>query len=117
LFLKNRERNCDVFKRGKMFDVVEVATFVISFVAFLFILVGYSNCEPKSDIKKILRLLFIFSVFILLNRIFTNMENVAFGTILNLLEHLSILTASVVLLIFVLTAKKNLSVGEGSKWK
>jgi len=107
---------CDVFKRGKMFDVIEVATFVISFAAFLFLLLEYSNCEPKSDIKKILSTLFIFSIFILLNRILTNMENVAFGTILNLLEHLSILTASVILLIFVLSAK-NLSVGEKSKWK
>ena len=82
-------------------DLIEIGTFVIAFMAFLFILIAYSESnKPKT--KKLLRGVLGFSIFILLNRIFTNLEFIGLPFLFNFLEHLSMVIASIFFLIFLL---------------
>ncbi len=77
-----------------IFDVMELITFVFTLIAFIFILIAYFKSRQKS--KKPWIYFLIISGFVLLNRLFTNIEVLAFKDFFNLLEHLSVVLAALV---------------------
>jgi len=88
-------------------DLIELGTFIVAFIAFLFILIARSE-SSKNKNNKIFGWLLLFSSFILLNRIATNMEFAMFGRFFDLLQHSSMLIASIVFLIFIFMFSKAL---------
>ena len=86
-------------------DLIELGTFILAFIAFLFILITHSESSKKEN-HKILGWLLLFSSFILLNRISTNMEFLMFERFFDILQHSSMLIASVVFLIFIFASNK-----------
>ena len=81
-----------------IFEPIELITFGVILVSFVLFLRTY--LKNKESNKEIWNCLFVIGVFILLNRIFTNIEVLAYGDLFNLLEHLSMLLASVVFVYF-----------------
>ena len=77
-----------------IFDVIELITFVFALIASILILVAYFRSIEKS--RKLVGGFLAASSFILLNRIFTNIEALFFRDFLNLLEHLSVALAALV---------------------
>ncbi len=77
-----------------IFSVIELITFVFTLIAFILILIAYFKLEQKS--KRLWAYFFIIVFFILLNRVFTNIEALAFKELFNLLEHLCIILAALV---------------------
>jgi hypothetical protein len=82
-----------------MFDVIELITFVFTLIAFIFILIAYFKSRQKS--KKLWACFLIIACFILLNRLFTNIEALAFKNFFNLLEHLSVAAAALTFVIII----------------
>lgn len=76
-----------------IFDVMELITFVFALIAFILILIAYFMAVKK-EMRKLLRGFLITACFILLNRIFTNIEVLFFRDFFNLLEHLCIAVAA-----------------------
>ena len=81
-----------------VYDIIELVTLVFSIVAFVFIYKAYRKSKSSQTPRKIWTYFFILSIFLLLNRIFTNIEVFFYMDLFNTLEHLSILIASVVFL-------------------
>ncbi len=77
-----------------IFDTIELITFAFALIAFIFILIAYFKSQRKS--KKLLGGFLLVACFILLNRIFTNIEVLFFKDFFNLLEHLSVALAALV---------------------
>lgn len=80
-----------------IFDLIELLTLCFAFVALLFISKAFKSRERKDDRPLFLGFLFG-TFFIFLNRVFTNIEVLFYGDILNFLEHLSIFLASIIFL-------------------
>ncbi len=74
-----------------IFDVIELITFVFAFIAFIFIIMAYFMQKQQ---KKLPGGFLVISLFVLLNRIFTNIEALFFRDFFNLLEHLCIAAAA-----------------------
>ena len=75
-----------------IFDAIELITFVFALIAFILILIASFKSTQKS--KKLCIYFLVISLFILLNRIFTNIEALFFRDFFNLLEHLCIVAAA-----------------------
>ncbi len=82
-----------------IFSIIELITFIFMLIAFIFILIAYFKSQRKS--KKLIGGFLLVVGFILLNRLFTNIEALAFKEFFNLLEHLSVVLAA---LVFVLVS-------------
>ena len=79
------------------FDLIELITFGIASIAFIFIFRAYlSNLKKRQN--KLLTSFLVISILLLLNRFFTNIEALFYKDLFNLLEHLSVLFTSVVFL-------------------
>jgi MFS-type transporter involved in bile tolerance (Atg22 family) len=92
------------------FDTIEVITLLINLIAFLYIYKAYKEGINTPESKKFWTYFLLIATFVLLNRIFTNVETLAFKSFFNLVEHLSTLVAA---FIFVLITKNTLK-GETS---
>jgi hypothetical protein len=77
-----------------IFEVMELITFVFAFIAFIFILSAFFKSMQTAKSKKIWVYFLIIGFFILLNRIFTNIEALFFRDFFNLLEHLCVAAAA-----------------------
>ncbi len=82
-----------------IFDIIELITFVFALIAFILILIAYFKRRQKS--KKLWIYFLVISLFILLNRTFTNIEALFFRDFFNVLEHLCVVLAA---LVFVLVS-------------
>ena len=78
-----------------IFDIIELITFAFALIAFVFILIAYFKTVQKKS-KKLIGGFLLVSGFILLNRVFTNIEVLFFKEFFNLLEHLSVVLAALV---------------------
>ncbi len=83
-----------------IFSIIELITFIFMLIAFVFILIAYFKSVQKKS-KKLLGGFLLIAGFILLNRVFTNIEALFFKDFFNLLEHLSVVLAA---LVFVLVS-------------
>jgi len=87
------------------FDTSELISFIAAFIGLLVIAYIYffkQKKEKKSMLSykspvKMMRLIFL---FLFINRLFTNVEAIAYKDFFNLLEHLSSLTMGVAAIIF-----------------
>lgn len=76
-----------------IFEIFELVTLVLAFVAFILLLFNFIKMKKKS---KIIFSFFLIGTFLLLNRLFTNLEFIFCSDFLNLLEHLSIASSGIV---------------------
>ena len=79
------------------FDTIEVITLIFNMIAFLFIFKAYLIGIDTPATKKFWGLFLLIAFFVLLNRIFTNLEALALKEAFNLMEHFSTLIAAVIL--------------------
>ena len=78
------------------FDPTEFISFIVASIGFLVILYLYFFKKIKNDKEGLLdvRLILIIFMFLFLNRLFTNVEVLAYKTFFNLLEHISTVLAA-----------------------
>ncbi|HLC50110.1 MAG TPA: hypothetical protein VJI97_01660 [Candidatus Nanoarchaeia archaeon] len=93
------------------FDIIEIVTLAISLAAFLLILKAHNEKINTPESKKLWMQFLLIAFFILLNRIFTNVEVLAYKPFFNLLEHLSTLIAAFIFLLAARSALKGDSSG------
>jgi hypothetical protein len=89
-----------------IFDTIEVITLVIMLIAFGFIMKAYLFGVQTAGSKKLWQNFLIVGGLIVLNRIFTNVEVLAWKSGFNFLEHLSMALAGIVFVYVAWTAKK-----------
>jgi hypothetical protein len=77
-----------------IFDTIELVTLGISLLSLIFILNAYKNNLFQEKSQILWKNFLFFSVFLFLNRIFTNIEVLFWKTGFNFLEHLSIVIAA-----------------------
>jgi len=93
------------------FDNIELITLIINLVTFAFIFKAYKKGINTSESKKFWTYFLWVAILFLLNRIFTNVEVLAFRSFFNIIEHLSILAAAFVFILATKNALKGESVG------
>ncbi len=81
-----------------IFGIIELITFVFASIAFILILIAYFKAVQRKS-KKLIGGFLLVACFILLNRLFTNIEVLAFKEFFNLLEHLSVVLAALVFIL------------------
>ena len=88
-----------------IFDIVELIDFFLVLIAFIFILSTYLKLEKEKLSSNVWFYFLSGSGFLLLNRIFTNIEALGMPNLFNFLEHLSIFAAACAFLF--VTIKQN----------
>ena len=76
------------------FDLTEFISFIAVSIGLIIILYSYFFKKPKNSSNQLLdkhsvRIMLIIFLFIFFNRLFTNVEALAYKSFFNLLEHLS----------------------------
>ena len=85
------------------FDAVELVNLALSLIAFVFVYKAYRKGADDGISKKFWTYFLLIAMLVLLGKIFDNLDDLALKPYFNLLQHLSILGASIA---FVLAAKK-----------
>ena len=85
------------------FDAVELVSLAFAIVSFMFVYRAYRNGIRDDTSRKFWTYFLLIALFILLGRLFDNLDDLEFGPYFNLLQHLS---SIVVAIAFVLVGKK-----------
>jgi len=72
-------------------ETIELVTLGIAVVVFILMIIAYAKQRMYKDSNFLVSTFIFIYLFVLLNRVFTNIENLFFKELFNLLEHLSIL--------------------------
>ena len=82
------------------FEATELASLIFSILAFIFIYNAYRRSIADAAAKKIWTYFLLIALFVLLGRLFDNLDDLAFEPYFNILQHLSsIAVASVFVLV------------------
>ena len=84
------------------FDPIEIASLFISLIAFIFVYKAYKIGVSDHISKKFWTYFLLIALFILLGRLFDNLDDLAFEPYFNLFQHLSSIAVAIV---FVLVGK------------
>ena len=87
------------------FDAIELVNLAFSLIAFIFVYKAYRKDINNAFAKKFWTYFLLIAAFVLLGKIFDNLDDLAFEPYFNLLQHLSILGSSIV---FVLAARNTM---------
>lgn len=88
------------------FDAVELVNLAFSLIAFAFVYKAYRKGADEGISKKFWMYFLLTASFVLLAKLFDNLDDLAFEPYFNLLQHLSILGASIVFVIIARSASK-----------
>lgn len=91
-----------------LFDADELASLFLSIIAFIFIYVAYRRSIADAVAKKFWTYFLLIALFVLLGRLFDNLDDLAFEPYFNLFQHLSSIAVAVV---FVIAGKKTFEGG------
>ena len=91
-----------------IFDTREFVTLLFAIIAFIFILIA--NRKSKNDVssREVWIYLLVAASLILLNRLFTNIEEIVYKDAFNFLEHLSIVFSALAFLLVALKTYKEM---------
>lgn len=83
------------------FDAIELVNLAVSLIAFAFVYKAYRKGADNHISKKFWMYFLLAASFVLLGKIFDNLDDLAFEPYFNLLQHLSILGAAIVFVLVV----------------
>ena len=83
------------------FDAVELVNLALILIAFVFVYKAYRKGADDGISKKFWMYFLLAASFVLLAKLFDNLDDWAFEPYFNLLQHLSILGASIVFVLVV----------------
>ena len=90
------------------FEAIEFVSLIFSIIAFIFVYRAYKMGVSDHISKKFWTYFLLIALFILLGRLFDNLDDLAFEPYFNLLQHLSSIAVAIV---FVLVGKNTFEGG------
>ncbi len=92
-----------------IFELDEIITLGFTFIALILIIMAYLKSKFKVS-KKIWFFFIILFALLFANRLFTNLEAIAYANLFNLLEHFAILMVGLLAILFSAYINNNLEV-------